>query len=87
MKLARLKASTQATGGQASEQAERINDLEAEVTRLQGEVEAARKLRDKDVAAAAGVAEQATQVRADVSFGRLWKRMQQKIQRSVMPKP
>ena len=79
MKLERLKASTQAVGGQASEQAERINELEAEVKRLQGEVEAARKLRDKDVAQAAGVAEQATQVRADVSFGRLWKRMQDEV--------
>jgi len=79
MTLERLKASTQAVGGQATEQAERINALQAEIEHLRAEREAALKTRDADVSQAASRAGQAEQARADVAFARLWGRMQRDV--------
>jgi hypothetical protein len=79
LKYGKLKASRQIMGDQATEQAEQINALKAENERLKQELEAALKERDKDVASARGVADQAEQARAETAFKRLWEHLQREV--------
>jgi len=75
LKYEKLKASRQTMGDQATDQAEQINALKAENARLKEELEAALKERDRDVAGARGVADEAEQARAEAAFRRLWQHL------------
>jgi DNA repair exonuclease SbcCD ATPase subunit len=79
LKYEKLKASRQVMGDQATEQAEQINALKAENGQLKRQLEAVLQERDRDVAGAKGVAEQAEEARAEVAFQRLWARMRAEV--------
>ena len=79
LKFEKLKSSRQTMGDQATEQAEQINALKADNERLRQELEAALKERDKDVAGAKQVVDEAHEARAETAFGRLWQRMQTEV--------
>ena len=79
LKYQKLKASRQTMGDQATELTEQLNALKAENERLQAELEAVRKERDRDVAGAAGRADAAQASTADAAFKRLWAKMQAEI--------
>lgn len=71
-KYEKLKGSRRSLGDQATEQAERINELEAENERLKQEVESTFRDRDTRVADAAGAVVDAEARTATAEYGVLW---------------
>jgi hypothetical protein len=76
----KLKASRQLVGNQATEQAEQINALRAEIEGLKSELERARKERDAQVASVSAAASQAEAV-----FAALWESLHKEVPDVFVP--
>lgn len=81
----KLKASRQLVGHQATEQAEQINTLRAEIERLKADLERTRKERDAQVATVSAAASQAEAASADAVFAALWEALHKEVPDVFVP--
>lgn len=81
----KLKASRQLAGQQATDQAEQINALRAEIEGLKAELERTRKERDAQVARVSAAASQAEAASADAVFATLWETMNRELPDVFVP--